>query len=107
MAPTVSVSVFKGFLSRAYKVCSERYIDEEVQFLIDVFTKSGYERKTVQKMRKKYLNELQNPPVHNKNTSEDISKAVKFPWIPIIEPKLWQAFKKKNLKTIFTSGPNL
>ena len=32
MAPNFSVSVFKGFLSRAYKICSERYIDEEIQF---------------------------------------------------------------------------
>ena len=27
--------------------------------------------------------------------------------MPIIGPKLRQAFKKKNIKTIFTSGPNL
>ena len=40
MAPNVSVSVFKGFLSRAYKICSERYIDEEIQFLIDVSTEN-------------------------------------------------------------------
>ena len=45
MALNVSVSVLKGFLSRAYKICSKRYIDEEIQFLIDVFTENGYERK--------------------------------------------------------------
>ena len=54
-----------------------------------------------------YLTELQNPPVNNKDTSEDINKVVKLPWIPIIGPKLRQAFKKKTIKTIFTSGPNL
>ena len=32
MAPNIFVSVFKGFLSRAYKICSERYIDEEIHF---------------------------------------------------------------------------
>ena len=58
-------------------------------------------------MAKNYLKVLQNPPVNNKDTSEDISKVVKLPWIPIIGPKLRQAFKKKNIKTIFTSGPNL
>ena len=31
LTPSVSVSVFKGFLSRAYKICSERYIDEVVK----------------------------------------------------------------------------
>ena len=42
MAPNVSISVFKGFLSR--KITSELYIDEEIQLLIDVFTKNGHER---------------------------------------------------------------
>ena len=78
MAPNVSVSVFKGFLSRAYKICPQRYIDEEVQFLIGVFTENGCERKTLEKIRKKYLNELQNPPVNSKDTGEDISKVVKL-----------------------------
>ena len=107
MAPNVSVSGFKGFLSRAYKICSECYIDEEIQFLIDVFTENGYERKTLEKITRNYLNQLQNPPISNKDTSEDIIKVVKLPWIPIIGSKLRQAFKKKNIKTIFTSGPNL
>ena len=88
MASNVSVSVFKGFLSRAYKICSERYIDEEIQFLIDVFTENGSERKTFEKITKSYLKVLQNPPVNSKDTSEDIGKVVKLPWIPIIGPKL-------------------
>ena len=104
MAPNASVSVFKGFLSRAYKICSERYIDEEIQFLVNVFTENGYERKSLEKITKKYLKVLQNPPVNNKDTSAYISKVVKLPWIPFIRPKLRQ---KKNVKTIFTSGPNL
>ena len=59
LAPNVSVSVFKGFLSRAYnKICSERYIDEEIQFLINVFTENCYERKPLEKITKKYLKEL-------------------------------------------------
>ena len=107
MAPNVSVSFFKWFLSRAYKIWSEHYIDEEIQFLIDVFIEKSYERKTLKNITKNYLNELQNSPVNNKDTSEYISKVVKLPWIPIIGPKLRQALKKKNIKTIFTSGPNL
>ena len=43
--PNISVSFFKGFLTRAYKICSKRYIDEEIQFLSDVFTENGYEKK--------------------------------------------------------------
>ena len=107
MAPNVSVSLFKGFLSRACKICSERYIDEEIQCLIDVFTENGYERKTLEKTTKNYLKVLQNPTVNNKDTSEDISKVVKLPWIPTIGSKLRQAFKKKSIKTIFILGPNV
>ena len=107
MAPSVWVSVFKGFLSRAYKICSERYIDEEIQFLIDVFTENGYERKTLEKITKHYFKELQNLAFNNNNTSEDVNNIVKLPWIPIIGPKLRQAFKKKSIKTIFTSGASL
>ena len=62
MAPNVSVSVFKGFLSRAYKICSERYIDEEIQFLIDVFTENGYEKKTLEKITKNYLKACKTHP---------------------------------------------
>ena len=86
MAPNVSVSFFKGFLSRAYKICLERNIDEEIQFLIDVFTENAYERKTLEKITKNYLNKLENPSLNNKGTSEDINKVVKLPWIPILDP---------------------
>ena len=64
LAPNVSVSVFNGFLSRAYKICSEHYIDEETQFLISVFTENCYERKPLEKITKKRLKELQNSPVY-------------------------------------------
>ena len=50
MAPNVSVSVFKGFLSRAYKICSKRWRDEEIEFLMDVFTENGYKRKALEKI---------------------------------------------------------
>ena len=42
------------------------------------------------------------PTRYNNDTSEDISNVVKPLWIPIIRRKLRQAFKKKNIKTIFT-----
>ena len=97
MAPNISFSVYKEFSSRACKICSERYIDEDIQYLIDVFIENGYDRKTLEKIRNDF-NELH---------SEDISKVVKRPWIPITGPKLRQAFRKNNIKTIFRSDPNL
>ena len=61
----------------------------------------------MENITKKYLNELQNLPVNNKDTSEDINKVVKLLWISIIGTKFRQALKKESIKTIFTSGPNL
>ena len=52
MATNVSASAFKKFLFRAYKIYSERFIDEEIQFLIDLFTENGYEGKTLEKQQK-------------------------------------------------------
>ena len=54
MAPNISVAVFKGFLSRVYKICSKRFVVEEFQFLIDAFTENDYERKTLEKISKSY-----------------------------------------------------
>ena len=62
MAPNVSVSVFKGFWSKAKKICSELYVGEELQFLIDLFTGNGYERKSLEKITKTHLNELTAKP---------------------------------------------
>ena len=85
MEPNISVS-----LSRTYKIYSKRYIDEEIQFLIDEFTVNFYERKTLEMISKNYLKELQNPPITNKSSSEDINKITKLSWISIIGPKLRQ-----------------
>ena len=73
----ISFDFLKG--SRVYKISSERYIDEEIQFLIDIFTENVYERKTLDKITRDCFKELQNPPVTDKNTSEDINKALKLP----------------------------
>ena len=37
------------------------HIHEEIQFFVDVFTENGYERKTLEKISKLYLNELKKP----------------------------------------------
>ncbi|XP_065653001.1 uncharacterized protein LOC136080310 [Hydra vulgaris] len=34
ISPNIAVSIFKGFLARAYKICSEHIIQDEINFLI-------------------------------------------------------------------------
>ena len=64
-------------------------------------------KKTLEKISKKLFKRTAKPTCYyNKDNSENINKVVKRPYIPIIGPKLRQAFKKKNIKTVFTSSSN-
>ena len=53
MAPNISVVVFRASISGAYKISLKRYIDEEIQFLIDVFTENGHEKETLEMIYKR------------------------------------------------------
>ena len=43
-------SIFKGFLARATRICSEKYLRAEIEYLTDIFCENGHDRKTLQKM---------------------------------------------------------
>ena len=101
--PQISTGVFKGFLSRAQRICSKQHLEEEIKFLIDVFVENGYSRKKIEKISQEYFSKKDEQKLEI--PSDQLT--VKLPWIPIIGPKLRKTFKKKNIKTVFTSGPNL
>ena len=42
--PTMAKSVFKAFLNQTHTICSEKYIKDETQFLIDMFVENGHKR---------------------------------------------------------------
>ena len=48
--PDTITSIFKGFLARATKICSEKYLREEIEYLTDIFCENGHGRKTLQKI---------------------------------------------------------
>ena len=52
MTPNISIAVFTGFLSRAYKICSKSSIAKKFQFFIEVFTKNGYEKRLLKRYQK-------------------------------------------------------
>ena len=39
--PRVLKGIFKGFVHRALRICSEKFLTEEIEFLINVFTENG------------------------------------------------------------------
>ena len=54
MTPSITKSIFKGFLHWAYTICSEKYIKEETQFLIGMFVKSGCKTTFLENLVKNY-----------------------------------------------------
>ena len=70
-----------------------------------VFTENGHDMKKLQNISKEYIENLNRPKPANE--SDETTDTVKLPWIPILGPKIRKAFRKKNIKTVFTSGPNL
>ena len=47
----VTQGVFKGFLSRAWKICTEKYRQDEINFLIQVFVENGHDDDTSREYR--------------------------------------------------------
>ena len=99
--------VFKGFLSGAYKICTEKYLQSEIDFLIDIFTENGHNRNTLINIATEYLRNINKPKSNHQNNAKNTKSIIKLLWVPILGPKLRKEFKKKDIKTVFTSGANL
>ena len=104
--PNITKGVFKGFLARAWRICSEQHRNEEIEFLISVFVENGHTEGFLRKIAKDYVP----PEFRNNEESENERESkpiVKIPWIPKIAPKLKKIYKQKGFKVICTSSPNL
>ena len=55
IAPHIKMGVFKGFLSRAYKICTEKHLQSEIDILIDIFTENRHNRNTITNIGTEYL----------------------------------------------------
>lgn len=112
--PRIVEGVFKGFLVRAYRLCSPNHLKDEISFLIDVFTENGHNRSSLVKIAETFVapenretNKLPPPTSSATDTTTPATSIVKLPWIPQLGPKLRKIFKKHNIKTVFSSTPNL
>ena len=66
--PNIIKSVFKGFLQRAYSICSEKYIKEEEKFLIDMFVENGHNKQLLKNLVIKYNSKKNNKNNHENST---------------------------------------
>ena len=100
------MAVFKSFLSWAYKICTEKHLQSETEFLLDIFTENGHNGNTLTNIATEYLRNINKPKRNDQNNTKN-TKNIKLPWVPILGPKLQTEFKKKDIKTVFASGANL
>ena len=98
-------SIFKGFLARATKICSEKYLRREIEHLTDIFCKNGHDRKTLQKLINSFKNKTHGT---NNNNNNNINKkqTMTFPCIPKIGPKIKKEIQKFRFRVEFRTGPN-
>ena len=99
--PRLFQGVFKGFLVRALRICSTQYLEDEIQFLVDVFVENGHDRRMLEKIVETYRTP--------RDSSRTITHAniIKIPWIPVLGPKLRKIYRKQGLKVVFTSSSSL
>ena len=102
--PKVKSGVLKGFLSRAKNICSPDLLEREIDFIINVFVESGYEKNEISKTATTYLKNFGN---NDKNNKQEYENLVSMPWIPGISNKIKKAYKDFGLNITFKSQNNL
>ena len=80
--PNIAVGVIKRFLSRALHICSENYLAQEIQFLINIFAENGHRITVLEKVTKKYMNNITSKKVKANIEIIKNDKIVKLPWVP-------------------------
>ena len=112
--PKVLRGVFKGFLIRATRICSKNYLDEEIEFLKNVFKENGYKEEDLQKLidevKSKQARDANGDRLEETNqTTNDTGslETISLPWIPGVSTRLKKAYKKAGYKVVFKSGRSI
>ena len=96
----IKYGIFKGFVHRAKVICSEKYIKDELEFLISIFIENGYHESILRNIISNHGNS-RDRPIKNQNNY------VSFPYIPNLSKKLKKSFLKAGFTVGFKSGRNL
>ena len=100
----VKDGIFKGFVSRAIKICSKNYVKEEIEFVKAIFVQNGYESNKLDKI----ISDMKKPKKENKSRkNEESKKYCSLPWIPGLSQQLKKSFRKAGCKISFKSPQNL
>ena len=110
--PKILSGIFKGFIHQAYKICSAHRLEDELEFLVNVFQENGYEERVLRKWSKEVRDGInaRSEPVNPATTTDEVaepSQTVTLPWIPGVSPSLKKVFRKAGYKVAFKANPNL
>ena len=72
-----------------------------------IFTENEFNRNTLTNIATEYLRNINKAKSNDQNNTKNTKNIIKLPWVPILGPKVQKEFKKKDLKTILTSGANV
>ena len=74
------------------KICTEKYLQSEIDFLIDIFTENGHNRNKLSKIATEYLWNINKPKSNDQNNNKNTKNVTKLSWVPILGPKLQKEF---------------
>ena len=87
--PDTITSIFKGFLVRAPKICSDKYLREEKEYLTDIFCENGHDRKILQKLINSFGKKTRCTNNNNNNNNDNNTNRKQTATTPR-EPKIKQ-----------------
>ena len=105
--PKILQGIFKGFVHRAYTICSPHLVESELEFLTKVFMENGYKEKELKRTITEVKRKREERAQQAEDNEEEKQGMVSLPWIPGLSPKLRQAYKKVGYRVVFKSGKNL
>ena len=93
--------IFKGYILRAKSLCSEKYLEDEIEFIKNIFIENGYERSKLDKI-------IRDTEKKKTRINENKSKRyTSLPWIPGLSQKLKKVFQQADCTVSFKSPRNL
>ena len=97
----IKEGVFKGFILRAKAICSKEYLNQEIDFIKQIFVENGYDEVKLDEL----IKETEVKKTKAKDTKE--KRYTSLPWIPGLSQKLKKAFKRADCTISFKSPRNL
>ena len=92
------MGAFKDFLSRAYKICTEKYLQNEIDILMTIFTENGQDRHKLTNIATEYLRNITKPKSNGQNNTKNTKNIIKLHGCQFLALNFEKNLKRKILK---------